>query len=41
MTDLYETIVADTPLEAIFIAKEKYGKNYQLIKSEKIKENSE
>ena len=40
MTDLYETIVADTPLEAIFIAKEKYGKNYQLIKSEKIKEKT-
>ena len=40
MKDLYETIIADTPLEAIFIAEEKYGKGYELVKTEKIKEKT-
>ncbi len=40
MTDLYETIVAETPFEANIIAEERYGKNYEVVKTDTVKEKT-
>ena len=38
MTDLYETVVADTSYEAEQIAIEKFGKNIQIVNTETIQD---
>lgn len=39
MTNLYETVIADTSYEAELIAKEKFGNNFEIVNTETIKDN--
>ena len=39
MTNLYETVIADTSYEAELKAKEKFGNNFEIVNTETIKDN--